>query len=402
MNPAKIVIQGDFWDCQIYRGRLYLWSTDGSLRVIDWYRLVESFIDSQEQELALTAAFLEGRLLYAPETRSLFKDPELRAILTKKFADLANRTLVVEARDIDTFTIDHNVNPFKELQTDSEILNNKIFALTYDGFTHVKTHLNGKRKVGTKTHKINDYVGFSLRAGKYARLALSCGEEGLFEYNAAEKYLMDFSHKDSCRQISFRHSSFADFNFLSLYNSSLLGHSFLSLFKMPDGVSYEETFHAKYLEKEISEEQIFGVKEQNALSWGTNEKIYYASGGTLRVTRFNNYDQDGQYFYHQKLYEFQQWKGKILRGGGAYFGTIIECENALVVLIGEDKFHNIPGAATRWRVYPRSFKYENHLHVIQDDRLEIYSFNHDYFQDQTSEKVGIIFRPNDYQLTKSR
>jgi len=394
MKPAKITIQGDFWDCQIYRGRLYLWQIDGSLRVVDWRQLVESFIDLPEQMLAMSAAFLQGRLLYSAETHSLFMDPELRILLMKKFDDLSDRMLVVTTDQVQYFTIGHYDNPFKELQTDTEILNNSIFALTYDGFWNVKTHLNGRRKIGQKTTKINDYIGYSLKAGKYARLALSCGDEGLYEYNAAKTYSNVFFDKDPCRIISSRHSSFADFNFLSLYNSSLLGNSFLSLFKLPAKVNYEEIFHEKYLDDEISEEKIFGRNEENTLSWGSNEKIYQASGGILRLTSFNNYEEDGSYFYGDKQYHFQNWKGKILRGGAAYFGTIIECENSIVVLIGEDQFHNIPGSATRWRVYPRSINYENHLHVIQDDRLEIYSFNHDYFEDRQTQKIGIIFNPN--------
>ena len=35
MQPLKITITGDFWDCQIYRGRLYLWSLNGELKVFN-------------------------------------------------------------------------------------------------------------------------------------------------------------------------------------------------------------------------------------------------------------------------------------------------------------------------------------------------------------------------------
>ena len=102
-------------------------------------------------------------------------------------------------------------------------------------------------------------------------------------------------------------------------------------------------------------------------------------------------EKDENYFSKKNVFQFQAWKGKIIKGGNAYFGTIIECENAIVVLTGEKEFFNIPGSATRWRVYPRSFNYENHLHVIKDDRLEIYSFNNDYFRDQYDKNFGIRF-----------
>ena len=40
MQPVKINIEGNYFDCQIYSGRLYLWTFDGDLKVIDWNALV--------------------------------------------------------------------------------------------------------------------------------------------------------------------------------------------------------------------------------------------------------------------------------------------------------------------------------------------------------------------------
>jgi hypothetical protein len=79
----------------------------------------------------------------------------------------------------------------------------------------------------------------------------------------------------------------------------------------------------------------------------------------------------------------------------AYFGVIVECENALVVMNDENEFFNIPDSVTRWRVYPRSIRYENHLHVISDSKIDIYSFNHDYFRSQEDKKIGIKYLEKD-------
>ncbi|HRX96433.1 MAG TPA: hypothetical protein P5514_05765, partial [Bacteroidales bacterium] len=78
------------------------------------------------------------------------------------------------------------------------------------------------------------------------------------------------------------------------------------------------------------------------------------------------------------------------------FGNIIECENALVIAQSDGNTFTIPGPITRWRVYPRSLNYENHLHVILDDRIEIYSFHHDYFLSQTDKSIGIQFQPEKF------
>lgn len=36
--------------------------------------------------------------------------------------------------------------------------------------------------------------------------------------------------------------------------------------------------------------------------------------------------------------------------------------------------------------------YENHLHVILDDCIQIYSFNQDYFLSQEQKTIGIQFK----------
>ena len=40
MHTLKVIVPGEFYDSQIYNGRLYLWKIDGSLITIDWDKLV--------------------------------------------------------------------------------------------------------------------------------------------------------------------------------------------------------------------------------------------------------------------------------------------------------------------------------------------------------------------------
>ena len=92
-----------------------------------------------------------------------------------------------------------------------------------------------------------------------------------------------------------------------------------------------------------------------------------------------------------KNINFESWKGKVINGGTTYFGNIVELEDKIFIIQSDGKTITIPGPITRWRVYPRSLNYENHLHVILDDRIEIYSFNHDYFLNQKDKEIGIEF-----------
>jgi hypothetical protein len=406
MNPCKIIILGDFWDCQIYRNRLYLWYSNGRLRVVDWGLLIDFFIEDEYDRLAFNCAFLQGSLLYGDSLKVLFNDVEFKELLRNKFIRIINRELVINENLIERFSLSDQDNPFKELQTDSEILNNNIYAATYNGIYGAAAHrTRAKLKVNPKSFLVNDFIAYSLKAGKYAKIALSGGDEGLYQYNASD-YDYGFFEEENhplyidgpLKQISARHSSFADYNYTSIYNTSLIGDSFLSFHKWERN-NQDDRLNIVF-DRDINESTIFGNHGLNGLSWGTNEKIYYAADNTLEVVRFKNYNSDDELFTDRKTFNFQAWKGRILKGGISYFGTIIECENALVVLSGDDNFYNIQGEITRWRVYPRSINYENHLHVIKNDRLEIYSFNDDYFKNQDDKDFGIQFQKKNFSRRK--
>src|SRR5438045_85619 len=83
-------------------------------------------------------------------------------------------------------------------------------------------------------------------------------------------------------------------------------------------------------------------------------------------------------------------KQAIASGGVAAFGAIGEFEHGLVIMPSTGRPVTLPGEPVRWRVYPRSTYYQNHLHVIYENHFEVLSFNHDYFVDQETKIFGTI------------
>ena len=71
------------------------------------------------------------------------------------------------------------------------------------------------------------------------------------------------------------------------------------------------------------------------------------------------------------------------------FGTVVELDSGLIVICSDETIVDVCGEPVSWRVFPRSRHYENHLHVIHDDHLEVLSFNHDYLVDQQTKVSGI-------------
>jgi len=392
MNPAKLSIQGDYWDCQLYRGRLYLFLTEGSVKVIDWNQLIDSIIHDDYLKVAIKYSFTNGSILYNSEMYDLLADNQVRDVLREKFDRLLASNFEIAEGTLNQFLIGEQDNPFKELQNDSDVFNNRLYALTHNSLLTSTIHKPGLRNpISSKPQKLFDLYGFTCKANNYSRIAVSAGADGLMEYNASPNFYT-YRSDERMRTVSQNHSSFSDYSFLSIYNSSLEGASCLALQKWEPKRPNQKARLFKV--EDIPENDIFSDMENAYLSWGYKEKIYRAVQGGIQLVRFNNYaGEDERAFSEAKFIPFQPWKGKILSAATAYYGTILQCENAIVVMKSDGTFFNIPGEITRYRIYPRSFNYENHLHVIHNDRLEIYSFNHDYFvTSQINKDFGVAYK----------
>ena len=103
MQPLKISILGDFWDCQIYRGRLYLWTMDGRLLTYKWDEFVDSLSVEKELKLALECGFCRGDYLYNPNFNLLFSDQEIVKVLKSKFKKLSKSKFEFQLKDLDKY-----------------------------------------------------------------------------------------------------------------------------------------------------------------------------------------------------------------------------------------------------------------------------------------------------------
>jgi len=409
MQPVKITIKGDYYDCQIYRGRLYLWTFDGDLKVYNWNDIVQSFIKKDTDKIAMTFCFLDGNYLYKSSLIELFKDVDFKKLLLDKFAQIEKPVFQLTEKQLEKFLFGQQETPTGILPTDTEIYSNKLYFIHEQGLFSGSAHRakSDKFPVSSRPSKLWDCNLLSIKANKYPQLALSGGNEGLFELNMATSLpsnLERVEKRSPIFQISKGHSSFSNYSYLNIYNTSLIENSFLAMFKW--NITKDKNQRDKPLrdyDTNINDKEIFNVKnKRHFISWGIEDKIYKATDGGFEIIKYNNYankEKGEETFTRLKTVNLHAWKGKVINGGTAYFGNIVECENALVVIQSDGKYLTIPGPITRWRVYPRSMNYENHLHVILDDRIEIYSFNHDYFLSQQDKEIGIQFTAEKHRRT---
>jgi hypothetical protein len=407
MQPVKITIYGDYFDCQIYRGRLYLWTFDGILKVFNWNDLVQSFIKQETDRIAMTFCFMDGNYLYKSSLIELFNDTDFRKLLIKKFESVTKTDLSVKEIKLKKFLLGSQDTPTGFIPTDTEIYSNKLYFITDKGLFSATAHRgkNEKYPVSSRHTKLWDCSLLSIKANKYPQLALSGGNEGLFELNISRSKpsnLKRIEQKYPIYQVSNRHSSFSNYTFLSIYNTSLIDQSFIALFKWNlEKENLTSSIPLRDFDKTVDDKEIFKTKSnRHFVSWGIEDKIYKATDNGFEIIKFNNYakpEKGESVFTRLTSVNLHPWKGNVINGSTAYFGNIIECENALIVLQSDKQSLTIPGPITRWRIYPRSMNYENHLHVILDDRIEIYSFNHDYFLNQEQKEIGIQFRPEKHR-----
>jgi len=407
MQPIKLVIQGDFWDSQMYTGRLHLWTMNGQLITINWDNYIKSLMEKHNNPFAIECAFRDSRYLYENDFTSLFQDEEIKRIVLSKFDNLSELKVSTSISELSDFIYGTQNNPFKELPTDTDIHLNKLFAALGDGLWCSSANRNNlKFPISSKPVKLWDCPLLALNA-KSKNVALSAGDEGLFQYEISNKNFFESKYpqlnqvEDDIYIINNKNSLFCNWSGTSIYSSSYNGNSYMAAFGWKQD-EVNKAYYNRVFKKIVDEQNIF-ENNSSTISWGNERKIIRAKNNGIEIAKYIQSriederffsKQDSEYYYNgftkSKFIPLQQWKGYVISGNTSHFGTIIECENALVIIQNNDSFYNIPGPIVRWRCFPKSKNYTTHLHVILEDRIEIYSFINDYFFNKNLSKEFMI------------
>ena len=393
MQPLMLRIPGEFWDTQIYQGRLYLFHRTSEIVTIDWDRLIQTWSIEDELTLGMYCAFLESDYLYGSRFKRVLGDVEIKRVIEAKFRRLGEMSFDVTPSKLKECRIDTQDNPFPFPHADCLIYDKKMFACGNEGVFKATCNKKTTKPVSTKAHHLWDARSVHLSAS-YGSLAVAAGDDGLFELPIYTTGLYEQS-EDPQQRIS-SNCTRCDWLFYSLYGSSHTSGGVLADFnKSADGSTRE-------LAQLIGEKTLFGRK--SGYSWGTSDKICNAFRGEVQIVRYEPWHKDSaDRIRNLDTISLYAWKGDVVAGGLAPFGVVIECENALVVVPSIGPTITIPGEPVAWRVFPRARHYRNQLHVVRDDCVEIYSFNHDYFASQDDKSIGLrVFDPDQRAPARAR
>jgi hypothetical protein len=131
-----------------------------------------------------------------------------------------------------------------------------------------------------------------------------------------------------------------------------------------------------------------GDRPGGEIQWGAKDRIYRYTNGTIDVVR--NVSNGETAFvpagHHNVSTAFDLHAFVDVRV--APFGSVLEFDDHISVLLNSGEVLNLPGEPVNWRVYPRSLNYLNHLHVVYNDRVEVVAFTGDYFVRPENRKFG--------------
>lgn len=442
MQALTVIIPGEFYDSQIYDGRLYLWKIDGSLLTVNWDVLVGKIGGVPEDlNTALEFALQHGDDLYG---NPLMQDTDVSNLVRAKFERLAEFELVVRKQDLANYIISHQDSPLPFPHADSLIHYKTIYTGGQSGVSTSKLNVvKGSRySVETAATKLFDMPVLSLSASNLT-LAIAGGYEGLFDYSIIPDSTSKVSHDP--RQLSKEHCNFVRWLYPSIFGSSYSNQGYFADFKrsrrdksettqlkeaiqlvLPDtlekvssiekgerqqaAIQYKREFQQLISSDEIFPRNgLFSTVEQEdnqsnihsdvTFAWGVQDKICLASKNSIRLARYT------AKMNHQKFKDLGSVDvnlgNEIVSADSSFFGVVIEKENGLLVITSSLENYFLEGEPVNWRVFPKSRNYTNQLHVIYDNALHIHCFTHDYFVDQTTKKLGITVATKKKQVNSN-
>lgn len=317
----RLSIQGDYFECQLYKNRLYLWTFNGSLQVYNYDGILSWWAIERERHQG-------NRIVHRYEF-----EPSLYAISV----DELKKFLICE-RDYLT----------SEFPTGTEIIDDYLFETNCSGL--FESRISSRSVV----NHIWDASLISINAAQGRGFVLSAGSNGLYWCPTDNRNI---------RQLSRRQSIDASFCSFGIYVQSSQTEPF---FIPKDSMNDAAVIDANVLFKDIAQEEF-----ASSLTWSWKNFFFRAKGSILERYKFSN--RSNQLTLIDRTL-FDPWKGYVVGGGSSEYGTMVELDNAAFIIEGlgvKNNCSTIDGAVTRWRFYPRSLKYKTHLHIIFDDRIDI-------------------------------
>lgn len=389
MQALRIRVPGRYWDSYLYNDVLYLVTRDGDLEEYSWDRLVDTLLPSDASlEQVVRHLATRGKAWYALGTRELIQHTQLGRSLRRLVKTLSAEVLTVQKSDLSSIRRGSSrISTFPT--TDIECYANTMFLGSLDGLL-----LTGLGKASRDTSRgslLYDGPCQRLQAS-YRRLAIALGSEGLAEMDVFpwsdapygqpfQPSLISHERCDICNWVSF-----------DLVASQIGSGGYLGAFSKPaTGGRYVD--EERTLIGTVRSEDLFASGGGTLIGGGTlvalitDKEVATETWNPYRRRPDSGVDLDRTRVGFSR--ESFARGDRILDAALTVFGVVAEFDNALRVRGTDGQSYELGGEPVSWRVFPRSQRYLNHLHVVRDRWIDIYAFAHDYFVPSAEREIGL-------------
>jgi hypothetical protein len=374
---SKFVIYGDFLDSFCYSGYLYLTDFQSNLYKLDWSKVVLDRIakenESERIKFAAHHIFCNGNQLYNDAVQYLVAHPDILAIVKDELNKVSDMDFFVDIKEISTSG--SIICEFDFFPTAIDIYNNRIYVGSRNGLYLI----NNK-----KPEILDKRPALDISHSTYKTLAVAASEDGGYEVDARNASNPgDFIKKYKPNE--------------SITNGIAIACGWSSqdtVFSTRTGNTTIANYELKSTRGEKEKERLFksvhSINEDfsaNSYVWGNADRAFSVSEAGVDYYKYNEKNKLKVDFGMSTPINNKD----IVMAKTASFGIVIETRKSLVIIPSDNgESILINEQPVSWRVFGESNNYTNQIHIIFDDRIEIFAFAHDYFVNQADKIFGFM------------
>lgn len=378
--PVKLTIAGDFWDSQIYSGKLFLFTCDRRVLQLNWRSFISQLPVAPELKVAAEIAFLGNRALYDHGAQMLLRDPDVRKLLLAKFTKLSVLNHDWEEEELEWLSEIDNELPFPH--NDSDIHYSTLYTGSSEG-------IHSREINGNSLLERSDVPALAL-AAKFHTVAWAAGDEGLYELDDGRISETRISELPCVR---------CEWSYASIVAAGPNNRIYVAEFDRSRNrqTGSDRSGIVRRLERVITEDELFGQASQGTggVTWGARNRLFRFTGNQIQVLSCTSGPETrtakkGLRFQGEGSIQAaaRMTQDAVVSARVAPFGSVVELNDGLLVIPTKGEVLFLPGEPTNWRVFPRAKDYVNQLHVVYEDHLDIIAFTHDYFVSDQSSKIA--------------
>ncbi|MCG3786025.1 hypothetical protein [Delftia acidovorans] len=354
MNNINVKIVGDYVNSFIYSGLLFLVKNGGEIILLDWKRVTRKKINNIE--------YIEFINNCSKRIKEDFEDV----------------TFHLEEKEILDCVLDRSSLNF--WPSDFIIYSNILYFSGQNGVEAIGLDFDNKKFNNDNRKFIYSSRAYKLASSKHRGIAIAAGVNGVV-LKSINKYLDDMTAPKFLE----KNSVDIEWGASTLVVNSEFVSSIDFFEKMPitefRNMSKEEKDKFNALRISRSSE-----KEIPGYSWSVGDRLFNMNENNIKRSVISKEEGDEEFnvkevHINSENYSFDNFDSA--RSGS--FGCVVDLYDR-IVLMNDNGIRELGRDLTKWKVFPRAKNYVNHLHMIEDDCLNIKIFAR---RDMISRKFGI-------------